>query len=365
MWGKCKQCGNQVGIFNLTEGLCEKCLSGEGSDHASNNNDRNHYIARLLSELSSTNDFCLQSEIIKKLGKTKSTNIVKPIINCLNKGGSGLAYEFDELKQIATDILSDIAMQGNDIEELIKGLRVQNPDVRHCISKALRGANVVPKYDDDKAYYYIALDRWDNVSKLGAAAQSALVYSLKYSNESIAREKIIKALSSTGWEPDDPESKLAQYVTNGEWEKVQKMGAIAINPCFALLQEEDRKNEDKVIKTLQALAMKASTAEKDRNTIIRGLINELADEAMSVSHYAIQALIALGEPSVPLLITAYNDVLSNIENPDKYPVYYSGGIRGALVKIGPIAIPYIERDIIGTEFGLLERDEIIKDIRKG
>lgn len=293
-----------------------------------------------------------------------SSSMANSLIKSM-KGGRGLAYQLDEIKRKVTNMLSNIARAENDNKAIMEALRDQDPDVRYCSSKALNDANVVPRSDDDKAYYYIALERWDSVGKIGAEAKSALVHSLKFSNEPRVREQIIKALSAIGWEPDDPESKLAQYVTNGEWEKVQKMGAIAINPCFALLREENRTNEDSVIKTLTAIAISESVSNEDRKRIIHGLIIGLADKGWTFHELIEQALIAIGEPAVPQLVEAYNDVLINLENPDKYPWHYGGGIKTVLVKIGAKAIPYIERDILGNEYGLLERDEIINQIRKG
>ena len=293
-----------------------------------------------------------------------STSMASSLIKSL-KGGRGLAYQLEEIKGKVTNMLSNIIRQENDNKVITEALRDQDPAVRYCSSKALSDANVIPKSAEDKAYYYIALERWDSVGKIGSEAKNALVHSLKYSNEPRIRERIIKALSAIGWEPDDPESKLAQYVTNGEWTKVQQMGAIAINPCFALLREENRKNEDSVIKTLSAIAISESISNEDRKRIIQGLIIGLADKGWTFHELIEQALIAIGEPAVPKLVAAYNDVLINLENPDKYPWHYGGGIKTVLVKIGSKAIPYIEKDILGNEYGLLERDEILKQIRKG
>lgn len=323
----------------------------------------------LISFLSKTRSYGRRLLYIDLLKETEDPTIeeewiIPSLINSL-ENGHGSKLEFMSLQSSVTTLLSNIASRYNQNIELIKALRSKNPDIRSTVAQVFSETGIIPKGEDDKAYYFVALEQYKNVSELGEVAREALVNALKYSNDPDSREDINKILSSLAWEPTDDEGKIARYVTTGEWGMVQQMGAAAIHSCIAILHEDSNQNKEDAVKTLARILVNTSLSEEERRCVVEGVIFALADRSWSVSYVASQALSYIGEPAVPTLIKIYKEILENVYNePLRSSGKISGAIQLALIEIGSPAIPYVEKMLGETDLEVLARNEIIEKIRK-
>jgi HEAT repeat protein len=127
---------------------------------------------------------------IEALGAIKSPRSVEPLIHTL------LTDEISEVRWVAVLALGEIG-DIRAIPPLMVSLKDKDRYVRYGSAKALEQLGWSPQTDQDRAYYYLALQAWDTVRKLGKSATGSLIDLLKDQHPSI-RARITEMLGSIG-----------------------------------------------------------------------------------------------------------------------------------------------------------------------
>jgi len=128
--------------------------------------------------------------VIEALGTIGSPRSVEPLIHTL------LTDEISEVRWVAALALGEIGDK-RAIPPLLISLKDKDRYVRYGSAKALEQLGWSPQTDQDRAYYYLALQEWDTVRKLGKSATGSLIDLLKDQHPSI-RARITEMLGSIG-----------------------------------------------------------------------------------------------------------------------------------------------------------------------
>jgi hypothetical protein len=110
--------------------------------------------------------------VIEALAEIKSPRSVEPLIHTVQKD------EIGEVRWVAAMALGEIG-DIRAIPVLQASLKDIDRYVRYGSAKALEELGWSPESDDDRAYYYLALQDWDTVKKLGKSATGAITDLLK------------------------------------------------------------------------------------------------------------------------------------------------------------------------------------------
>ena len=127
---------------------------------------------------------------IEALGAIKSPRSVEPLIHTL------MTDESNEVRWVAALALGEIGDK-RSIPSLLASLQDEDRYVRYGSVKALEQIGWSAETDQDRAYYYIALQDWDTLKKLGKSATRPLINLLKDQHPAI-RAQITEILSSIG-----------------------------------------------------------------------------------------------------------------------------------------------------------------------
>lgn len=110
--------------------------------------------------------------VIEALAQIKSPQSVEPLIHRL------LTDEVGEVRWVAALALGEIGDK-RALPPLLTSLKDKDRFVRYGSAKALEQLGWSPQNDQDRAYYYLALQDWDAVKKLGKTATEPLIDMLK------------------------------------------------------------------------------------------------------------------------------------------------------------------------------------------
>jgi len=127
---------------------------------------------------------------IEALGAIKSPQSVEPLIHTLRTD------ESSEVRWVAALALGEIGDK-RTIPPLLASLKDEDRYVRYGSVKALEQIGWSAETDRDRAYYYLALQDWDTIKKLGKSATGPLIDLLKDQHPAI-RAQITEILSSIG-----------------------------------------------------------------------------------------------------------------------------------------------------------------------
>jgi HEAT repeat protein len=127
---------------------------------------------------------------IEALGAIKSTRSVEPLIHTLMTDTSS------EVRWVTALALGEIRDK-KAIPALLVSIKDKDRYVRYGSVKALEQIGWSAETDTDKAYYYIALEEWDAITKMGKSAIGPLIEMLKDEHPAI-RVRIVEILGSTG-----------------------------------------------------------------------------------------------------------------------------------------------------------------------
>jgi HEAT repeat protein len=127
---------------------------------------------------------------IEALGDIKSPRSVEPLLQTLANDKS------NEVRWVAALALGEIG-DIRAIPALVRALSEEDRYVRYGSAKALEQIGWSAETDQESAYYYIALQDWDAVKKMGNAATGPLIDMLKEQHPNI-RTQIVEILGSIG-----------------------------------------------------------------------------------------------------------------------------------------------------------------------
>ena len=106
--------------------------------------------------------------VIEALGEIKSPRSVDPLIHTLQTDGTS------EVRWVAALALGEIG-DIRAIPPLLVSLKDTDRYVRYGSAKALEQLGWSPQTDQDRASYYLALQEWDTVKKLGKSATGSII----------------------------------------------------------------------------------------------------------------------------------------------------------------------------------------------
>jgi hypothetical protein len=127
---------------------------------------------------------------IEALGDIKSPRSVEPLLQTLANDKS------NEVRWVAALALGEIG-DIRAIPALVRALSEEDRYVRYGSAKALEQIGWSAETDQESAYYYIALQEWDAVKKMGNSATGPLIDMLKEQHPTI-RTQIVEILGSIG-----------------------------------------------------------------------------------------------------------------------------------------------------------------------
>jgi HEAT repeat protein len=189
----------------------------------------------------------LRKEAAWALGKIGDRRAVEPLIVALKD------YYEEGLRKAAAEALGNIG-DPRAGEPLIAALKDPNKDVRWAAAKALDKFNWTPGTDDTGVLYWIAKREWNKVVAIGATAVEPLIAALEDGNEHV-RWAAIEALVAIGERAVEP---LIAALEDGNehvrWAAAWALGKIgdprAGEPLIVALKDEDKDMRKAAIEAL-------------------------------------------------------------------------------------------------------------------
>jgi hypothetical protein len=157
---------------------------------------------------------------VEALGAIKSPRSVEPLIHTLMTDTSS------EVRWVTALALGEIGDK-RAIPALLASLKDEDRYVRYGSVKALEQLGWSAETDLDKAYYYLALQDWEAVIKMGKSAIGPLIDLLRDKHPSI-RVRIVEILGSTG---DAKAKNSCKLVLRDPDENVRWCGVLASQRC--------------------------------------------------------------------------------------------------------------------------------------
>ena len=128
--------------------------------------------------------------VIEALGEIKCPQSVEPLIHTL------LTDKSSEVRWVASLALGEIG-DARAIPPLLASLKDKDRYLRFGSAKSLRQLGWSPQTDQERASYYLALQDWDSVKKLGKSATGPLIDLLNDQHPAM-RAQITEILGSIG-----------------------------------------------------------------------------------------------------------------------------------------------------------------------
>jgi HEAT repeat protein len=125
---------------------------------------------------------------IEALGTIRDQRSLKPLVFLLEHDRN------TEVRWVAAIALGSLGIP-DATGPLTRALKAPNRYVRYGAAQALRTLSWEPGNDTERAYFYIALEDWEETARLGAAAAEPLIETLM-NHDAASRVKIVKLLSS-------------------------------------------------------------------------------------------------------------------------------------------------------------------------
>ncbi len=182
------------------------------------------------------------------------------------------------------------------VEPLLSSLRKNDWSIREIVVKALDNIGWLPNESEDSAWYWMVKQDWDKCINLGSLAVEPLVTKLNGNKidgccaaadalgcigdsqavkpllKSLAvdnwyfRDRIVGALTSIGWQPDNSQAAGWYWVVKKDWHKCVELGISAMPALSAAIDSND--------KTIQKEAATASDQiNKNNESEIKRLID--------------------------------------------------------------------------------------------
>ena len=156
--------------------------------------------------------------------------------------------------RIINDLIEDLARRNersrSEVEEelirigkpaipyLVRALKHWNHSVRSGAASILKRWDQVPQTKEEKIFYLIACQSWNELVKIGKPALPALVEMLKYlSRYGYAYEGYLETLKRLKWTPATLEEKIYYIIATGQRKDITTIGKVAVPILIELLDE--------------------------------------------------------------------------------------------------------------------------------
>ena len=242
------------------------------------------------------------------------------------------------VRKSAIDVLVKIGTPA--VEPLSAALADRDSRVRESAASALDALNWKPVQDKDGVAYWIANEKWDKCIEVGKPAIDPLIALLKDSEWSVRKEaagalgqigarlgtdalgghgvKALidaleddvewvrnaagEALGKIDWQPGADESGAAYWVARHRWDMCVEIGASAIQPLSAVL------NDSRVEVREAAAGALGQICSQLEDTALRARAVSLLITAFKYgNNQAVDALVKIGAPAVSPLIAVLED----------------------------------------------------------
>ena len=278
----------------------------------------NERIVEPLASALSIHDYRIRLEAAKALYYLGDGRGIDVIAN-------NYIYEKDSARENLVWIAGNIKNK-SIIGFLFEATKDPDQNVRIEAVKGLRGINWQPQNDTQKAYYLVAMGKFDDAFKLGEKATEAFVNSLRFQDQesrSAAAKKLLElgdsvksqflnilvkskfekrtavwiVLEDMGWKPSSDKEMVYYHILHSNWDKAVELGEIALEPLLVAMQHGGGNNYAR-----DALVKLGPVA-------VDPLIEALKDEHYGVRLLAAEALGRLGDNrAVMPLLEAMNDI---------------------------------------------------------
>ena len=279
-------------------------------------------VQGLIKALSYQKDAKVRQDAARALGCLKDLRAGKPLVSALKDqdqearraaveavGEIGYLYAVDPLVALFKD---DADLRGAAVEALAAIYRV--PAVEELIFilgdkdkvAAKVAAQVLGKMGAAAVkplIHHLAFCNKDEglvvakvLRKIGAPSVEPLIVALKDADGD-ARRRIIETLDHIGWQPGRDEAGAVYWIGKRSWRKCVRIGASAVGPLIAALEDEEKKFRDKALEALVEIGLPAAEP----------LIALLRHQDQIIREAAVGALQKIDAPSVEPLIAALRD----------------------------------------------------------
>lgn len=214
------------------------------------------------------------------------------------------------VRQVAAETLSQID-DARVVEPLIAALRDEDREVRKAAARALDGLAWSPDGGQAGAAYWAVKGEWAKCVQIGAPAVEPLIIALKdrykdtdkidaaaaalvrigapaveplvavLGDEDLhVRMAAAKALDKLAWSPDGGQAGAAYWAVKGKWAKCVEIGAPALEPLLATLNDESGLVRKPAAEGLLAIyrSGRLDEAQKARLLAQRGVITQGHDD---------------------------------------------------------------------------------------
>jgi HEAT repeat protein len=224
----------------------------------------------------------VRKAVAEALGQIGDVRAVEPLIAALKDVG---------VRKAAVEALVEIGAPA--VKLLSTVLRDKDPNVRTVAAKSLEAIGWRPDKNEVGAAYWIIKGRWDQCVEIGAPAVEPLMAALQDNWEVVrkaaaealgkigdaravkpllttlrdknsgVRSATVIALDQVGWQPDKSKTSAIYWIIKGEWDQCAEIGAPAVEPLMAALQdnwEVVRKAAAEALRKIGPPAVKPLTA---------------------------------------------------------------------------------------------------------
>ncbi|MBI3965713.1 MAG: HEAT repeat domain-containing protein [Chloroflexi bacterium] len=219
------------------------------------------------------------------------------------------------------------------IDALVKELMDPDSTVEKEAALALEALHWEPHDDEHRAELLVALQRWDDVARMGVAAVPRLIEALHeedhdvraqaahalgsikdprvleplleelHDPDSKVEKEVAAALEQLGWKPKDDYELANLLVARQKWDELEALGSAAVDRLVEALHEDAFGVRAAAARTLGQIGDLRA---------VEGLIGALDDELPDVRHAAEQALESFGESVLDRLVVALDDDRINV-----------------------------------------------------
>jgi HEAT repeat protein len=138
----------------------------------------------------------------------------------------------------ASDIVAALVQLGAPaVESLVAALNDFDEKVREAAVSALERLGWQPDRNETGATYWILRQEWDRCVEIGAAAIDPLIATLQDSTQEV-RTSAAGALDRLGWQPDQSDTGATYWVARQKWDKCVEIGVPAIGPLVTTMDFE-------------------------------------------------------------------------------------------------------------------------------
>jgi HEAT repeat protein len=124
------------------------------------------------------------------------------------------------------------------VKPLVAALADKSSMVREAVARALDDLGWQPDTSEAGAAYWVAKQQWNRCVEIGATAVKPLIAVLEDDHWE-TRMAAARALDELAWQPDTSEIAVAYWIAKQEWDKCVEIGAPAVERLLVMLLDDN------------------------------------------------------------------------------------------------------------------------------